>query len=79
MKHISKTRVMTRGFVIDVIARIKNTLGMRLNQYEALIENAQKEIWDEIKKEKLQLKWFRYEISQLTNGAMVVMLYGEVK
>ena len=78
-KNITKIRVVTRGFVIDIIAKIKNAFGMRLNQYEDMILNAQNQIWEEIKKEKIVLKWHRYEISQLTNGAMVIMLYGESK
>jgi len=76
-KNITKVRVMTRGFVIDIIARIKNALGMRISQYEELITKAQKELWDEIKEEKIDLRWHRYEITQLTTGALVIMLYGE--
>lgn len=79
MKEITKVRVVTRFFVVDIIARIKNAFGLRLNRYENMIDKAKSEIWEEIKSERIKLKWFRYEISQLTNGAMVVMLYGEAK
>lgn len=78
-KNITKTRVVTRFFIIDIINSVKNALGMRLTKYEDMISKAQKEIWEEIEKEKIELKWYRYEISQLTNGAMVIMLYGERK
>jgi len=78
-KNITKIRVVTKFFIIDIINSVKNALGMRLTKYEDMIEKAQKEIWEEIKKEKIKLKWHRYEISQLTSGAMVVMLYGERK
>ncbi len=78
-KNITKVRVMTRNFIVDIIGSVKNFLGMRINQYEELITKGQKEIWDELKKEKIHLKWHRYEISQLTNGAMIIMLYGEKK
>lgn len=77
--HISKVRVVTKWFIVDIINSIKNAFGMRLNKYEDMIKKAQDEIWHEIKDEKLNLAWHRYEISQLTNGAMVVMLYGETK
>jgi len=76
-KNVTKIRVVTRFFVVDIINRVKNALGMRLTKYEDMISTTQKEIWDELKQEKIELKWHRYEISQLTNGAMVVMLYGE--
>lgn len=76
-RNITKVRVVTKFFVVDIINRVKNALGMRLTKYEDMISKAQKEIWDELKQEKVELKWHRYEISQLTNGAMVIMLYGE--
>ena len=78
-KNITKIRVVTKFFIIDVINSVKNALGMRLTKYEDMITKAQKEIWDEIREEKINLKWYRYEISQLTNGAMTIMLYGERK
>ena len=70
---------MTRCFIVDIIATVKNFLGMRISQYEDIITKGRKEIWDELKKDKIKPKWFRYEISQLTNGAIVIMLYGEQK
>ena len=76
-KTITKVRVVTRFFVTDIIASIKNALGMRITQYEDMILKTQAEMWEELAKEKISLKWHRYEISQLTNGAMVIMLYGE--
>jgi len=79
MKEVSKVRVMTRGFVIDMIAGIKNMLGMRLNQYEELLNKGKAELWTELKEEDIVLKWYRYEITQLTNGALVILLYGEAK
>ena len=78
-RNVIKTRVVTKFFVIDIINAVKNALGMRLTKYEDMIMKAQGEIWDEIRKEKIKLKWYRYEISQLTNGAMAIMLYGERK
>jgi len=78
-KNITKIRVVTKFFIIDIINSVKNALGMRLIKYEDMIAEAQKEIWEELQQEKIKLSWHRYEISQLTNGAMVVMLYGERK
>ena len=78
-ENITKVRVVTKFFIIDIINSVKNALGMRLTKYEDMIKKAQKEIWEELEQEKIKLSWHRYEISQLTNGAMVVMLYGERK
>ena len=79
MKEVMKVRVMTRSFVIDIIAKIKNSLGMRIEQYESLLTTAKNEIFEELNREGIKLKWYRYEISQLTSGAMVIMLYGEAE
>ncbi len=78
-KDITKIRVVTRNFFVDFIAKIKNMFGLRLNRYEEMIKKAQDEIWLELKEQKIELEWYRYEISQLTSGAMVIMLYGEKK
>ena len=37
------------------------------------------EIQTELKTKKIKLEWYRYEITQLTNGAVAVMLYGDEK
>lgn len=78
-KDITKVRVMSRFFVTDIIARVKNALGMRIQQYEDMLDKAKEDIWQELESENITLKWFRYEITELTNGAIVVMLYGERK
>jgi len=77
MKQIHKTKVVTRNFIMDIVAKFQNMVGMNLTSYELMINKAVKDIQDELTKEGITLKWFRYEISQLSNGAMAIMLYGE--
>lgn len=79
MNSIMKSRVMSKNVVIDIVARVKNFFGMRITQYEDLIEKAKKEIFDELDEEGIVLSWHRYQITELTNGALVIMLYGEEK
>jgi uncharacterized protein YbjQ (UPF0145 family) len=79
MKEITKVRVLTRNFGYDIISNVQNFFGGRLTKYEEMINKGKNDIWKELKSEGIVLKWFRYEISQLTNGAMVIMLYGEAK
>jgi len=73
--HVNKT--VTRNFIMDIIAGIQNTFGMNLTSYEKMVDKAMKQIQEEIK--DLELSWFRYEITQLGNGALSITLYGEVK
>lgn len=74
---IQITKVVTKNFIQDFVARIQNFLGMNLKSYEDMVEKGYKQINDEIKKRRIKLKWFRFQITQLTNGAVVIMLYGE--
>jgi len=74
---IYKTKVMTRNFFLDFVARIQNLFGMDLASYEDMINNGIESIKQELEDEGVKLKWFRIETTQLTNGAIVILLYGE--
>ena len=76
---ITITKVVTRNLILDMISGLQNMLGMNLKSYEAMISKGIKQIEDELKEKKIKLKWFRYEMNQLTNGGMAIMLYGEEK
>ena len=41
-KNITKIRVVTKFFIIDIINKVKNALGMRLTKYEDMITKAQR-------------------------------------
>ena len=62
---------------MDIIANLQNFFGMNLTSYEKMVDKAMEQIKDEIKDK--QLSWFRYEITQLGNGALSITLYGEEK
>ena len=76
---INITKVVTRNIIMDIVANIQNILGMNLKSYEDMINKGIKEIEEELEEKKIKLKWYRYEMNQLTNGAMAIMLYGEEK
>lgn len=71
--HINKT--VTRNFIMDIIANMQNFFGMNLVSYEKMVDKAMQQIKDELGNKKLS--WFRYEITQLGNGALSITLYGE--
>ena len=72
-------KVVSRNFVVDWWAGIQNIIGRNLSGYEKMAERGMKQIQDELKEKDIILSWFRYEITQLTNGALMIMLYGERK
>ena len=77
MKQITINKTVSRNFIVDIVASLQNIFGLNLTGYEKMVEKGMKQIQKEIKNK--DLKWFRYEITQLTNGALSITLYGEEK
>lgn len=79
MKNITIQKVVTKNFIVDIIGNFQNLLGLNIKGYETMIQKGVKQIEEELKDNGIELKWYRYEITQLTNGAMAIMLYGDKK
>lgn len=73
--HINKT--VTRNFIMDIVANIQNFFGLNLVSYERMVNKGMHQIQEELG--EIKLDWFRYEITQLGNGALSITLYGERK
>ncbi len=78
-KQITITKVVTKNFIMDIIAKYQNMLGMNLKTYEKMVDKAMTQIKDELKEIDAEMNWYRYEITQLTNGAVSVTFYGDKK
>ena len=76
---ITIQKVVTRNFILDFVTSIQNMLGKNLTVYEKMIEKGMNQIQEELKTKDIKLKWYRYEITQLTNGALAIILYGDKK
>jgi len=76
---ITITKVVTKNFIMDMVATIQNMLGMNLKSYEDMVQKGIKQIDIELKEKKIKLKWYRYEMTQLTNGAVSITIYGDEK
>ncbi len=74
---INITKVVSKNFIMDFVARFQNLLGLNLVSYEDMVDKGIKQIQKELMVKEIKLKWYRYEITQLTNGAMAIMLYGD--
>jgi len=77
MKQITITRVVTRNFILDIMASMQNFFGMNLTSYEKMVQKGMEQIQEELG--DIKLAWYRYEITQLTNGAVSITLYGDTK
>lgn len=65
-------RVMTRSFVKDFMGELQNITGKRITTYEAMVRKG----IEECLKELGNVDNFRIQISELTNGSMVIVVYG---
>jgi len=76
MKSITIIKVVSKNFITDFLAMFQNMIGKNLTPYEKMVEKGVNEINLELESKGVKLKWYRYEITQLTNGAVAIMLYG---
>lgn len=77
VEQITITKVVSRNFIQDFIVKLQNLVGANLTSYEIMAKTGVDQITEELKEKKIKLKWYRYQISQLANGALIIMLYGE--
>jgi len=54
-------------------------VGANLTGYEKMVKKGMKQIQKELTEKNINLDWYRYEITQLTNGAVSITLYGDQK
>ena len=79
MKQITITKLVSRNFIMDIVASMQNMFGLNLTGYEKMVQKGMDGIKDELKEKEIKLEWYRYEITQLTNGAVSITLYGDEK
>lgn len=79
MKGVRIVKVVSHNLLVDWWSKVQNLFGANLTSYEMMIEKGMQQVQDEIKQRNLKLAWYRYEITQFTNGAVVIMLYGDRK
>lgn len=78
IKQITITKVVTKNIIMDLVASLQNALGMNLTTYEKMVQKGIQQVEEELVTRNVKIKWYRYEITQLTNGAIAIMFYGEV-
>jgi len=79
IKMVTIQKVVSRNFILDLVASFQNIIGLNLTSYEKMVKKGVQQIQEDLAKDKIQLKWYRYEITQLTNGAIAIVLYGDRK
>ena len=77
MERFSYTKVITRNFIQDFINSVRNFLGADLPNYEERINGAIRYLYGRI--DDLKITWYRLEITEITDGAVAIIIYGEYK
>ena len=77
MKAVTITKVVSKNFIMDIVARFQNMVGMNLTAYEKMVQRGMEQISEDLENKKINLSWYRYEITQLTSGAVSITLYGD--
>ena len=70
------TRVATKDIITDSFQGLRNLFGLRLRGYEHMINKNLKEI-TELAEAQYDVKWYRFSINPLTNGSVMITMYGE--
>ena len=78
-KQVTITKVVTKNFVMDMVSSMQNFFGLNLTSYEKMVQKGMDQIMEQLKKKEIELNWYRYEMTQLTNGAVSITLYGDKK
>ena len=76
MKKFNITRVVTKNIVLDSFQGLRNFFGLRLRGYEGMINRSIKEITD-LAELQYDIDWYRFSINPLTNGSVMITMYGE--
>lgn len=79
MRTVHKVRVFSKNFVTDFFQNLKNIVGGRLKAYEKMIEQAIDESISDLLREHPLVKNLKMQVTEMTDGSIAVIVYGEVK
>lgn len=77
-KRFRYVEVVSRNFVVDFVAKIQNLLGNNLTGYEKMIDKGLMRIEQRMKADGVVPSFYRYQITELSNGAIAILMYGSL-
>ncbi len=75
---VFKAKVITRSFIFDIWAMIKNITGGNVVPYAKVIEESIQQAYDELREEHPKVQNIHLMTSELMKGAAEIIVYGEV-
>lgn len=76
---VFKTKVVSRNFISDFGADLKNVIGGNLRTYEKLIDKTTKEALAELNVDYPKVKNVKIQITEFANKSIAILVYGETK
>jgi hypothetical protein len=77
--NVRITRVVTRNWLADLWSRAQDIFGKRMTNYEKMIGIGYDQIFEEVHQNGWKMKWYRIEMTLLTNNAIALLFYGETE
>lgn len=76
---VFKVKVVTKNFLFDIWAVIKNITGGKVTPYSELIEKAIQEAYSELHETHPTVKNIKLMTCELMKGAAEIIVYGETE
>ena len=70
------TKVISKNFVTDFLADMKNIIGGQIKSYERMIDKTLHEVTKEFYQKYPKAKDLRIEFTEFTQGAMAITVHG---
>lgn len=73
------SKVISRNFMSDFGANVRNILGGRLKTYEKMLNKSLTDITEEFYEKYPLAKQIRIEFTEFTNGALAIIVHGVIR
>lgn len=78
MRIVFKNVVISRNFVSDFGAKLKNIVGGRLKTYEAMLDEGITEATNKLLSEYPNVKDVKMQVTEFSNSSICITVYGVV-
>jgi len=78
-KIVWETNFISRNFVNDFGASLKNIIGGRLRTYENMLNQSIKEVTDSLTQKYPAVEDIKMQVTEFKNASICVVVYGVIK
>ena len=78
IRKVFITRVISKNFITDFVQQMRNIVGGRMKSYEKMLDVEIKDAFEELYKVYPSVFNTNFRIQQFTQGAMAIIVYGDL-